>query len=660
MADRQPPTRRGRGRRHQRSRSTLDRFIALRRSRAEENQADLEVEGSTEDQTLEAETRTGGLQRNRSILDRLRGRRQSRAQGDETEAEAQTNIEDPTDELATSAEGFQRNRSVLDRLRGLLDEAQVQQQIEQQTGEQETSSGGLPRSRSILDRLRGPRQSKAEPNPAEAQALPQIEAQTGEQATEAQVEPNIQQSSNSQTTGTMPGNNAAGTPGGLSFFGRTPRTPAPKTPVPPKGKVPEIDEQLPSFNRIVDQVAWRADYYHSPYHVAQVYGAPPLGFYFRIYNEILPSFDPPQLAEAMLVESVEAVHLEPAEDIMTESANAMLPEKVTEKPNLLSLPVKVRFRIMEFVLERQLYKNRTHPVLLSPVNFIKGVYEVKHFMRMSEIFDAIEGFLEGRGSRQLRNEALAFIMTQFHFQLAWNPFTNKYFCPLGQQWFLLYTHQVMYLTIELDYTHFGGNFQNNCGALGDNSAKLIKLVMELAGLIEERATPLQSLTILCRRYKGNRPLTQKGLPSYTSPTPYTSDAATQVLHPLIAPLQGKIMQARMVGFDKQYSLAILGSLCKLGDRKAMVPADGSDVSFLVPAWPEGGVWVRNPAVKVGQDRLLSGLGGAGSSLSDGVGSASSSRTILPGVQVGGGGSAGDGSRRDSRLVHGGSARLFDE
>ncbi|OBT85940.1 hypothetical protein VE02_04785 [Pseudogymnoascus sp. 03VT05] len=188
-------------------------------------------------------------------------------------------------------------------------------------------------------------------------------------------------------------------------------------------------------------------------------------------------------------------------------------------PHLLGLPVNVRFRIYQFMTKSIRAKNKI--IVLSPERTINGFWPKKHFMEPQTVFDVIGGL--SLTCFQLRHEVLTYYCSQFHFHITYNCFCTPISAPLMYKWLPLFGNKMQYLTVEVDFTRLGGCYQNGKFTLKYGAKETMFFMRKLVFELCDRSGTIRSLHVMCRRYKGFRPPSQKYTPEDNIPVPNISD-----------------------------------------------------------------------------------------------------------------------------------------
>jgi hypothetical protein len=182
-------------------------------------------------------------------------------------------------------------------------------------------------------------------------------------------------------------------------------------------------------------------------------------------------------------------------------------------PHLLGLPVNVRFRIYQFVTASVRAKNKM--VVLSPNRTIDGFWPKKHFMEPQTVFKIIGGL--SLSCVQLRHEIMTYYCSQFHFHVTYNCFCTPLSAPIILKWLPLFANRMQFLTVEVDFTRLGGCYKNDKFALKHGVKEMQWFMKNLVKALSDRSGSIRSLHIMCRRYKGFRPPSQKYIPEENIP-----------------------------------------------------------------------------------------------------------------------------------------------
>lgn len=200
--------------------------------------------------------------------------------------------------------------------------------------------------------------------------------------------------------------------------------------------------------------------------------------------------------------------------------------------HLLGFPLNVRFRIYEFMTESVRAKNKK--IVLSPGRTVDGFWPKKYFLEPEAVFNIIGGL--SLTCFQLRHEVLTYYCSQFHFHITFNYFCSPIAAPLIHKWLPLFGNKIQYLTVEVDFTRLGGCYKNEKFALKTGQREILWFMRMLVLALNDRDGTIRSLHIMCRRYKGFRPPSQKHIPEKNTPDDsmllfYFPGAITDLLQP---------------------------------------------------------------------------------------------------------------------------------
>ena len=176
---------------------------------------------------------------------------------------------------------------------------------------------------------------------------------------------------------------------------------------------------------------------------------------------------------------------------------------------LFRLSSLIRHKIYGFC-----FPSEDRKVSLSPRFAISAVFGMEYFASPGDILFELVPAL---GSfRMLRWELMSYFWTEYHFHVTLNPLSGPLLSPLSHIWLYQYLDIIQRLDVELDLTRFG------CSALTTGPAfwhgiaeeKVMKLFSKIImGIVGDRTRlPMTELNLMCRRYKGYRPInkTYKG------------------------------------------------------------------------------------------------------------------------------------------------------
>ena len=174
---------------------------------------------------------------------------------------------------------------------------------------------------------------------------------------------------------------------------------------------------------------------------------------------------------------------------------------------LFELPLAVRHQIYGHC-----YPPDTRKVILSPGFATKAAFPPGYFADPWEVLANVCGGLES--FRALRHELLTYFWTHYHFHATLTPFNGPRFSPLSHIWLRDNLAVVQKLTVEVDFTRFGGSILKIAPKHGYHmETPLIMLIDLIKGLLSRRGDTLMAeLHLMCRQYAGLRPLVSEGSP----------------------------------------------------------------------------------------------------------------------------------------------------
>ena len=178
------------------------------------------------------------------------------------------------------------------------------------------------------------------------------------------------------------------------------------------------------------------------------------------------------------------------------------------EPHLLGFPVKVRFRIYQYITISILSEDKK--VVLSPGRTVNGFWPKNYFIEPEAVFDIIGSL--SLTCFQLRHEVLTYYCSQFHFHITYNYFCTPIAAPLVHKWLPLFANKMQYLTVEVDFTLMGGSYENEKCSLTDGQREILWFIRKLVLALRDRSGTIRSLHVICRRYKGFRSPSQQKIP----------------------------------------------------------------------------------------------------------------------------------------------------
>lgn len=175
-------------------------------------------------------------------------------------------------------------------------------------------------------------------------------------------------------------------------------------------------------------------------------------------------------------------------------------EKKNEKHIFPTFPADVRQKIYSLCFD----DCASRKISLSPKFATRAIFPDDYFASPWNVLDPIWGGL--RASRALRNDLMNYFWTTYHFHVTLNVFSGPVFSPLSHVWLLSFLDRIQRLTIESDFTRFGGSSLKIAPSFGHNNDKVEDLLLGLIKRLVERSDRLTmaELNLMCRRYAGCR------------------------------------------------------------------------------------------------------------------------------------------------------------
>jgi hypothetical protein len=172
---------------------------------------------------------------------------------------------------------------------------------------------------------------------------------------------------------------------------------------------------------------------------------------------------------------------------------------------LSALPATVRHKIYSYCFEEL----ETRRINLSPKFATRAVFPNDYFASPWNVLDPVWGGREA--FRALRHDLMDYFWTTYHFHITLNVFSGPMFSPLSHVWLLNFLDRIQRLTIEFDFTRFGGSTLKIAPAFGHNNDKVEDLLFGLFQKLLERPDKLTiaEINLMCRRYAGSRSYTDK-------------------------------------------------------------------------------------------------------------------------------------------------------
>ncbi|TAQ91178.1 hypothetical protein B7494_g530 [Chlorociboria aeruginascens] len=240
---------------------------------------------------------------------------------------------------------------------------------------------------------------------------------------------------------------------------------------------------------------------------------------------------------------------------------------------LFNLPLSVRRKIYAYCIPPSDRK-----VTLSPHFATKACFEDEYFVSPWDLLDSVSGATSA--SRIMRDELMTYFWTEFHFHVTLHPFSGPAFSPLSHVWLLEYLDKIQHLTLEADLTRFGGSQMKYAPQFGYDTEKMENLLVDIVtGLFNrEDGATMAELHLMCRRYRGDRPVDESDLYDCGPNVPYCPEEAAYLCDALCG-LRGRLQYLRISGFVESYTELLLCSVFGNGDTLPdfRIPVDD--------AWP---------------------------------------------------------------------------
>ena len=170
---------------------------------------------------------------------------------------------------------------------------------------------------------------------------------------------------------------------------------------------------------------------------------------------------------------------------------------------LSAVPANVRHRICSFCFNH----DEQRKISLSPKFATRALFPDGYFANAWDVLDPVFGAIHS--FRALREDLMSYFWTTYHFHVTLNPFSGPKFSPLSHVWLFSYLDRVQKLTIEADFTRFGGSALRIAPAFGSKQNQVEDMLLSIIGFLLERPDrlPIAELNIMSRRYGGFRPFT---------------------------------------------------------------------------------------------------------------------------------------------------------
>lgn len=280
-----------------------------------------------------------------------------------------------------------------------------------------------------------------------------------------------------------------------------------------------------------------------------------------------------------------------AEDKAAEAAGR--PNKF---PQWQRLPDRARMVVCEFLVDDSIKKL---PILLNKKSQVPhredtdAVWADRTFMSLGACLKALEKYIWV--SPEFRADIMLTFLGTRRFHAIINPFVGPTTQPLVTTWWQQYGIYAQHCTMEVDLTKlgFGPTWEHyrlkmqitTLGLLCDQFTDPIewrrtKPEIWTKDELASRANTMENLTVLCRRYYGNRPGTNPFKPALKGtypPTTTAKDVDRDVPIPFcanehlsiaggVACLGGTIDQLRMAGFSESWCSNIINYIWPLKER----------------------------------------------------------------------------------------------
>lgn len=177
--------------------------------------------------------------------------------------------------------------------------------------------------------------------------------------------------------------------------------------------------------------------------------------------------------------------------------------EVPEKSSLLSsLPATTRFLIFQHVVAA--HRVSTKPITLNRACFNRDCWEQTDFITLEDALKPLWPYMSV--SYGFYTDVLLTFLSENTFHATFSPFVNSRLNPLSTTWLNKYGMFMRSIIIEVDMTRLG------LGP-GLSAARLLPGLEQMEGLLRDfsltqatrdKATPLESLILLCRRFYGRR------------------------------------------------------------------------------------------------------------------------------------------------------------
>ncbi|KAG9247909.1 hypothetical protein BJ878DRAFT_123486 [Calycina marina] len=221
-------------------------------------------------------------------------------------------------------------------------------------------------------------------------------------------------------------------------------------------------------------------------------------------------------------------------------------------------PVDVRQQICRNCFDGDLRK-----ITLSPEFMTKDVYGKGYH---AELYDVLLPVFGGLGSfRELRAELLRYFWTFHRFHVTISLLGGAGLCPLSHIWLPRYLDIVQDLTVELDFTRFGGSNYRGAREFEYDNTKIEQELIKTVDGILRRAyeVPMTRFHLMCRKNpmpaSGSSPLEAH----LSSPCIALPDSAMYLIVNA-SKLSGTVKEFRVSGFPQNLSNVLMQAMFGAG------------------------------------------------------------------------------------------------
>lgn len=217
------------------------------------------------------------------------------------------------------------------------------------------------------------------------------------------------------------------------------------------------------------------------------------------HDQVVPTTDLDQVLNAAAFDIVFPEHL-PVQRISNEGG---------KRKGYNDLPPSVRRRICVYLVKPQLV-----PVTLSHLAFTRAAWSLQSLVPFHQAYEPVKKLLVV--SPLMRIDVLLTFLSVNAFHVTLSPHVGPRISPLATEWLIKYGAWMEKMIIEVDMTKLGLGAAEGAGMLYPGLRNVQKLVQDVARSQEDRVLPLRELTLLCRRYYGERPGPESNRSSHTS------------------------------------------------------------------------------------------------------------------------------------------------